>query len=292
MEGGEVAKMRAADVRVAGGLKMGELWRDVTEMMREHPVLWVPVLVAEFLGYWVKVGTNALVRAEVLSQMQYHSAVGGAMRQPLSQSAVRNATMVAIPLSWGSNFLRLLLYASALVATAALVRAFAMRERRPGAEVLPALRTRSWGVVELAVRALVVFVVAAALVGALAPYLAAHGHAKMLRSPWFSLGLGFAVLLLVAATIMRPTLRVLARRPPGATPVADGQRMAFVLLAISVALSVFVDSNAGALMRVPLGARVPLEVIGTLVVGLPYAVMFVGLGVLARRVAAESEVEV
>ena len=268
---------------------MGELWRDVTEMMREHPVLWVPVLVAEFLGYWVKVGTNALVRAELLSQMRYHSAVGGAMRQPLSQSAVRTATMVAIPLSWGANFVRLLLYASALVATAALVRAFAMREGRPGAKVWPALRTLGWGVVELAVRPLVVLILAAALLGALAPYLAAHGYAKILRSPWFSLGAGFAVQLLVAAIIMRPALRVLARRQPGMKPVAEGRRLAFGLLAVSVALSVFVDSNAGALLRVPLGARVPLEVVATLLVALPYAVLFAGLAVLARRVAPEGD---
>lgn len=264
---------------------MGELWQDLVEMLRRRPALWLPVLVADLLGYLLNLGRNGLLRSIVLHQTAQRSALGGeVVHTQLSASAMQSTAIVALLVSWLIYFLRLLLYSGAFIAIAALVHAYMQRSERPVAAIRPALG-RSWGgILELALRALAVYAVAALVFSWLSPFLARHGQTALVRSPWFGYGLTLLVLLILSAALPPVALRVLAGRSPDRPLTRIAQQFAFALVIVASLLATFVGTNSRQLAQVPPAARYPLEATGSLVAALPYVLLFVGMSLLARRV--------
>lgn len=65
------------------------------------------------------------------------------------------------------------------------------------------------------------------------------------------------------------------------------QLFSFSLVIVAALLAMFVLANGRELAQVPVGARYPLEAIGSLLGSLPYVLLFTGLALLARRLARE-----
>ena len=271
---------------------MGELWRDLVELLRTRPILWLPVLLADLLGYLLNLARNGVLRQVVLHQTTQHSALGGAVvHGPMSASAMESTTIVALLLSWLTYFGRMLLYSGALIATAALVQSLREREPKPVQVVGPAL-ARGWGgMLELALRGLAVYAVAALLFSWLSPFLAKHGQAALLHNLWFGYGLTLAVLLLLAVLLPPVALRVLSGQQPSGTLARASQQFSVVPVVVASLLAATVSANSRELALAPPGARYPLEIVGSLVVALPYVLLFTGLSLLARRAAQESPQE-
>lgn len=269
---------------------MAELWRDLVEMLRRHPALWLPVLVADLLGYLVNLGRNGILHAVVMHQTAQQSVLGGAVvHAQMSASALRSTTIVALLLTWSTYFLRLMLYAAAFIATAALIRAYAEREPKAAATVAPALGRQWGGMVELALRSLSIYAIAALLFSWLTPFLAKHGQTALLRSGWFEFGLTLLVLLVLSALLPPVALRVLAGSAPGAPTKQVSQQLSFILVTIAALLASFVTANSREMAAVPVAARYPLEIIGSLLVALPYVLLFTGMALLARRVHRDED---
>ena len=137
---------------------MAELWRDLVELLRSRPALWLPVLIADLLSYGINLGRNSLVRVIVLHNTAQQSVLGGTVvHGPMTASAMESTTIVALLLSWLTNFARILLYTCAFVATAALIQAFRERASKPAAAVLPALGRFWGGILDIALRALALY---------------------------------------------------------------------------------------------------------------------------------------
>lgn len=274
---------------------MGELWGELVELLRRRPALWLPVLIADLLGYLTNLGRNGLLRALVMHQTAQQSALGGpVVHTQLSPAAMQTTTILALLLTWFAYLVRMLLYSAALIATAALVQAYRERRERPGAAVGPALATKWGGILELALRGLAVYAIAALLFAWLSPWMNAHGQKALLHSPWFDFGLGLVVLLLLAALLAPPALRVLAGRAPQADLAQRAQQLSFTLVVVAAVLGLAVGGNSRELLHLSPAARYPLEIIGSLVVALPYVLLFTGLALLARHVLqrhADSDVD-
>ncbi len=267
---------------------MGELWRDLVEMLRGRPALWLPVLIADLIGYLINLGRVGLLHAIILHNTAQQSVFGGSVvHGPMTASAVEGTTIAAVLLTWSTYFLRLLLYSSAFVATAALVQAYMERANKPVATVVPALAKYRGGILELALRGLAVYAVAALAMSWLSPFLAHHGGTATLRSPWFNFGVTLLILLLLSALLAPPALRVMAGRSPGKDLTRRAQLFAFSLVLVAALLAMFVLANGRELTQVPAGARYPLEAIGSLLGSLPYVLLFTGFALLARRLARE-----
>ncbi len=270
---------------------MGELWRDLVDLLRTRPALWLPVLLADLLGYLLNLGRNSLLKAIVWHETSQRSALGGAViHGPMTASAMQSATIFALLLSWFVYFVRLLLFSGALMATAALVWGYLNREPKPVQTVGPFLATRRGGIFELTLRALAVYAVAALLFSWLSSFLQKHGYIAVLRNPWFGLALGLIVLLALSILLPPVALRVLAGRTPDRKLARDSQQLAASLSVIVTVLSAFVGANSREMARIPPAARYPLEIIGSLVVALPYVLLFTGLALQARKLA-RSEVD-
>lgn len=267
---------------------MGELWRDLVDVLRQRPLLWLPVLLADLLGYLINLGRTGLLHLLVVHETSQHSVLGGtAVRTPMSTSAMQSTSIIALLLTWLTYFFRIALYSTALIAIAALVQAYRERRERPAGAVRPALADGSGGILDLSLRALSVYAVAALLFGWLSPFLANHGQKAILRNAWFGYGLTLVLLLALSFCLPPAALRVLAGRRPDARSVQLSRLFSLVLALVASLLAAFVASNARELTQVPLAARYPLEIIGSLLVALPYVLLFTGLSLLARQVARQ-----
>lgn len=273
-----------------GGGCMSELWRDLVDLLRRKPLLWVPVLAADLLGYLVNLGRIGLLRALVLHRTMQHSALGGALVQtPMSAAQAQNTTIQALLLSWFSYFLRILLFSGAFVVTAALVWRYLRHRTRTTVPSHSTYDGLKWGgILELALRALAIYATAALLLSWLTAFLAKHGYTAVLRNAWFGLALGLIVLLLMSIWLPPVALRVLADRVPDKVRTGDAQLLAASLAVVVTLLSAIVGTNAREMAHVPPAARYPLEIIGSLVVALPYVLLFTGLALMARKVSSEA----
>lgn len=267
---------------------MAELWRDLVEMLRRRPALWLPVLVADLLCYLISLGRTGLLRAIVLHNTAQQSVFGGAVvHGPMTASAMESTTIAALLISWLAYFFRILLYACAFAATAALVDAFSERESKPASTIGPTLVRLRGGILELALRGLAIYAVAALFLSWLTPTLVKSGHTAVLRNAWFNFGLSLIVSLLLSAMLAPVALRVLAGRSPRQPLKSISQQFSMILLTVAVLLASFVTANSRELAQVPPGARYPLEIVGSLLVALPYVFLFTGIVLLARRLSRE-----
>lgn len=272
---------------------MGELWRDLVEVLRKRPVLWLPVLIADLLVYLVNFGRALLLHSLVLHQTAQQSVFGGAVvHGPMTGSVAESTTVFALLLSWVVNFLKILLYTAAFAVTAALVQAVLERRRKIAPVIGPAL-TQGWGgILELTLRALAVYAIAALLFSWLAPVLLKHGQTALVRGPWFPICSSLLVLLVLATTLPAPALRLLSGRAPLADEIRLAQQFCLILALVTEVLTIMVASNSRELAGVPPGARFPLEIVGSLVVALPYVLIFAGMAVMARRLSpGDPEIE-
>ncbi|MGI4831769.1 MAG: hypothetical protein ACRYFU_26845 [Janthinobacterium lividum] len=268
---------------------MEELWRQATEMMSERPVLWLPVLVADLLGFLLNLGATAMVRAAILSRLQYQSALGGGpMRAPMNANALQHATTLALAITWSSNFVRLLLYAAAFITTAALVRAFRNRIDKPAGEILPALKRNAAGIVSLALRSFALYAFAAFSFSWLGRSLIAHGHKAVLASGWLEIGASIILIAVLALLLAPVAIQTFARHRPTPDVQRNGQLFALGLAAVALVLGRFVESNLRSVHIAFQPARYALGLTGSLIVALPYAVLFAGLGLLAWKTAREA----
>lgn len=102
---------------------MREIWRKTAELFWERPILWVPVLCADFVGYWL-MWLERLASRQVVIWMAFNqSPLNGALvRNGSSETSLLLKVMsIAGPLLWGTYFLNICLYTLALVTTSVLL---------------------------------------------------------------------------------------------------------------------------------------------------------------------------
>ena len=271
---------------------MEELWRKSSEMLGARPLLWLPVLVADLLGFFATIGGNALVQTLVLDKFQYHSVLGGpVVSTPLTPALVRHANITAAAVTLPSDFVRLLLYTLAFLATAALVLAYVRRDEKPANAIVPALGSHVGSIFSLSLRALAIYGGMLLLTGWLSESLIAHGHKAAIISGWPELGMGLIRVALLAWLLAPEAVHVLARRQPTGERRNAVRIFAFALGTIALLLGRFVTQNVRSVHIASAPVRTLLELTGSWIVALPYAVFFVYAAFVALKTMGEADFE-
>lgn len=271
---------------------MGELWRSVSETMWKRPLVWLPVLIADLIGFFINFGRLALLRSMLKQRVEYHSALGGApVHGQLTAATVRSLSTMALVVDWTSYWLRLLLYAAALIATAALVRAFTERNKRPLGEVRPAMRENATGILSLSLRALAINGAGAVIFAWIANVLVSHGHKVNLASQWLEITASVVIMLALALLLAPVGVQIVARRHAPAVLRQRAQIFAVSLGAVALLLGTYVAANMRTIRGDQSVGRVLLELTGSWIVAVPYAILFTGISFLAVEVPAEAEAE-
>lgn len=268
---------------------MGELWQQTSETLWQHPLLWLPVLVADLLGFLVNLARTALLQAALRHDLQYRSVLGGvAMRGPASATAMAHATLIVLVISWTANLLQLCFYAAALVVTAALAAAIMARVRKLSPVVSSALQRSAGGVLALAFQAWVMYLLAFLLFSWLSRALLADGHKALLAGGWLELGCNVLLFAVLAFLLAPAALQILTRSAPAPVPTRQAQWLAFALGVVALMLAHFITANMHAVHIAQPVVAFGLEITGSWIAALPYAVMFVGFGLLAERSKTET----
>ncbi len=268
---------------------MEELWRKVSELMMQRPLLWLPVLVADLLAFLVGLGGKVWLQHILINRLETRSVLGGpAVMAPASPSAVQSAVQAVAPIEWGTSLLRLLLYTVAFLATVALVRAFRARSQKPGDEISIVLRRQFTDVLPVAGTALLVYLVTSFAAKFLSTYLIRHGHRAALQSGasiggWFGLAVAAVTIVLLALLVAPAAVQALARRALDATHRQQAQILALSLGMVAMVLGRFVEANLRELRTASPIVQALLGVTGSWIAALPYAVLFAGLGFLAIK---------
>lgn len=269
---------------------MGKLWQELVETLRQRPLLWLPVLLADLLGYLVNLGRDGILRAVLLHQTAQQSVLGGeVVHGPMTASAVEHTTIIALLLTWCIYFLRIFFYSAALFAMAGLLAAYRERQDRPAAAMVPSIISNAGNALDLTLRALAIYALGALLSSWLTTALSHHGQNHLLNNPFFGFGLMLLVLLTLAILLPPVAVRLLAGTPPQAEARHQGRTLAIILVLITAFLSNIVGGSSRQLAQAPALARYPLEIIASLVVALPYVLLFAGLILLAQRVRRQAE---
>ncbi len=277
---------------------MEELWRKVSELMMQRPLLWLPVLVADLVAFLIGLGGKAWLHRILVHRLETRSVLGGpAVMAPVTPSAVQSAMQAVAPIEWGVNLLRLLLYTLAFLATVALVRAFRARMERPQDEIGTVIRQQFVDVLPVTGTALLVYIVVSFAAKFISESLIRHGHRAALQSGalvggWFGLTVGAVTIVLLALLVAPAAVQALVRRALDVTHRQQAQILGLSLGLIALVLGRFVEANLLQLRSASPVARALLGITGSWIAALPYAVLFAGLGILAIKAGWGTEAHI
>lgn len=109
---------------------MKALWRSTLSLLRQYPILWLPLVLAEFINFnitWFERMLQRSLMGQLLPWLtESRSVLGGATSHiaPTAQT-IRDLHLILLPLDLGTELICIFLSAAALVATAELLRSLA-----------------------------------------------------------------------------------------------------------------------------------------------------------------------
>src|ERR1700758_3218004 len=112
-------------------MSVRQVWRETVELFWEYPVLWLPVLGADLISFFL-----TRLQKYVSHALIYHLLLGPAsvfgdtrsLSGPSSNGVVFKAALLGDTLQWSTHFAQIILYTIALFMTAALVRGTSRHE--------------------------------------------------------------------------------------------------------------------------------------------------------------------
>ena len=273
---------------------MKELWRRSTAVLRDHPIVWVPVLCADLLSFAAKTCSGALGSQLVLSVLRSQASV---FSRP-SGLIASHVTSVAQAASWvaflnlTTQFVTLCLYAFAALATWSLVHTVVDQPKPAFAAAIHRAESKRWRIFDLVLRTFGVVlccsILPAVLLGLAMPFLplARQDRMSFLHAGQFvTLLLGY----IAAACWVAPRALRLMQAEPG-TPIGprtlgDARLVAAIAVAISLAISsicqMAVRSYPALRFRDHFWASVVTGASVSLLSALPFVVLFVFLSLAA-----------
>jgi hypothetical protein len=213
---------------------MRTLWRTTTYLFWQHPILWLPVVLADLIAFCLRNLQIWMTHAVVQSLGAPHSVLSSTP-EPLQTLPV--AWVVAFAASrFLVELLNACLYAAAMIAVSLIIPALMAEKRIPWRQVPPAVRQSRIQILLLLLKAFGMFVVATFLGLEIITYLP-RLHFLPLSLTIDSRREGYvveAVLLAAVAWILAPSAVAILR--PRESPVSDTRRIrhARILAAVSV----------------------------------------------------------
>jgi hypothetical protein len=124
---------------------MQGLWSKILELIREHPILWLPFVIADLTTFflnWLQKSVTSWIYHWLLTQHN-HSVLGGDYQTlNMDQFARLKAALLSTPLVWGNYYLHTCLYTTSFVITAAFVCCVQDQKKPSFAEVQSLLRQK------------------------------------------------------------------------------------------------------------------------------------------------------
>jgi hypothetical protein len=267
---------------------MRTLWRTTAYLFWQHPILWLPVVLADLIAFCLRTLQDWMTHAVIYSLVAGHSVLSSSPEPvqtlPVVWSVIFAASKLLVEL------LNAYLYAAAMVAISILIPALIAQTRIPWREIPFAIRQRRVQILLLRLKVFGMLIVAASLGAALIVYLprlhflpplfAIESHSESYAIE--------AVVLAAIAWILAPSAVALLR-PREAPPTnAQSMRHARILAAISVSataalyyLATFLRPSFAPELTTPLAINA-FWLIASVASALPYIPLFIALYLIAN----------
>lgn len=253
-----------------------ELWRRTARLTYENPVLWLPVLLADLLGFGLQYGERTFASAMIRNAFRSHSVLAGATGFDSSSARVTFFSILSFLLRFGVEFLTVILYAWALFITARLVaRCIAAKDWSDVANV-------AGKVLGLGLRAFLVVIAMVLSVFCIIelPLMWSRWHGLM--TWWFFNDVVALVLMCASACVLVPAaLRALSDVPaPNRKHIHIARKSSIAAVVASTTLIVIAHFIEGQ-VRGSFTGVLATQVVNSVIFVLPYAPLYVALALLA-----------
>jgi hypothetical protein len=285
------------------GVRVKELWRRSTALLLKHPILWVPVICADLVSFGVDLPLLAAARTlsyGLIHQFMPVLSQGGTI--PISpQPSLLFSYLQLASLAFAGAFIRVCLYAFALLIVASLVKMAIEGGRPVFGRSLRAVRPDAGRGIGFAAKifglGIVLVDVPIALFATVAPLLSHGTHQRSLltshifRFCWTTL-LTAALAYLVTPSALR-LLRPRTQKLIECEKLRMGRLFAMLVAAASVAIESLCQTavrtvSASSSGRVlPSMTRDAMGLGGSLLSAIPFAVVVVALALLADGLSGD-----
>jgi hypothetical protein len=286
---------------------MRDLWRSTVSLLRQHPILWLPVIVVDITTYflnWIeRLLQNHLTYQFVSWLGQDHSVLSNKpVYAPPTMSVMMRVALLTAPLPWIARFLSIVLYTTAMLTTAAILGNIAEAENarpllRTAASTVAMSRRRILG---FSVKLLALFMASAVLAASLM-VLGLRLQTFLETTPNLFLKfqlelaklnlLGYAValpLMIAIAFVITPIALRLLRTPDSVLALQETRRAriaAIHTVIVVAALGYFVPrTESSFLQQINPTSSLVVRLIDTTVsvfIALPYTVLYTVLYLIA-----------
>ena len=275
------------------------LWRSTTSLLRQYPILWLPVLVAEIVNFNLRWFERLLLRPLrhqlILWFSQAHSVLSTTPVpiQPTGSIMIKTALLTA-PLEWGMQFLCAAVTVASLVATAAILQSIAKTGRGSLRAVIAPITSSRRRILILSLQFWGLNILFTSLLELLSPLvfsihnLQAYLGRSNLAGSFFSYLWVLPVTLFVCYIIAPLEARLL--QSPESTPAPDQARRARVVaILVALGLCVFNPLTGMAesyILQMSLLAFslkfFLIELLFSLIRTAPYALLFIAFYLIAN----------
>jgi hypothetical protein len=275
---------------------MQKLCRRIAELLKKHPILWLPYIAAHLLAIclWQLRGLAERGIFHLFTTGYSHSVLGGDIAFHHYDSAtLARASIAYAPIGIATIVAVVCLFVAALLATANIVDSIE-REQRPDArEIFPFLAAYLRRILLFALRFLITFGAFAAATMIPSYYLLYLAHRQdLLTYFWLIDGLILIVVGCTAWLIMPATMRLLGGEAVvqvSAQTRNQGTILAILAVEAGTALGFLVAKLEASILLTSRWEITALSVFNSIIANAPDALLFVALALLAAEFSKESE---
>jgi len=291
---------------------MRNLWRTTASLLRQHPILWLPVVLAEFVNFnlrWFeRLLQHHLIQLLILWFSQTHSVLSSTpVHVQPTESIMLKVVLLTAPLEWSMRFLCAAVSVSSLVATAAILQNIAETGCGTIRVVPVSIRLSIRRILIFALQLLAFIVASGFLVALLTPLIAALNLPDKLAQ-LFSLSIEAKIALdssqfihyltrnivvvpvaLLLLYIMAPAAVRLLQLPYSVP--AEHQAKRARIAALFAAVAIFVLGYLNSMLEAPFIQQLNLQsslaiycyrIIVALILTLPYVPLFIAFYLIAN----------
>ena len=264
---------------------MKELWRKTADIFWQHPIVWLPVIAADLMGFFVIQIQTWVTRSLIVWLVaRSHRSVLGGVPEPMTNAESLGLTFLLAPLSWARYLICILLYIAAYFVVARFVYVAIDGDRIK----LSWRWAKKQQVVIFAVKMLILCAGTFALIMWVLSLSGGNNLLKTSTSIWaFSFVVSFVVVYIMMPSgllLLSPdAFKSDALRKLKLSRIS-GLLAAFTSVVIGAFCSQVAEASAA---RNHVGSSLWMQAVGSLLTALPYCPLFIALSLLVFEAMPE-----
>lgn len=193
---------------------MRELWRKAIQLLKEHPVLWVPLACASATSYYLNWLRRLINNQIIIWARTSHSVLGGVLpKYDPDYSWMHRALLISAPIAICIQFAIACGYVLAFYFSARFVQARLGNDKRGSNTILSSAKSRWKSILIFSLKLIVFMAILLAATDMPLIELLRIFHKTYIPAPWFVPVTGVVVFVALALLMIPAAIRLIADEP-------------------------------------------------------------------------------